>query len=131
MTVSGWSYFFNVLLYSKFSLKAKKDNSVFTVVSFWMTTRRSKRKFAAPNKENCEENLRNNLAENTNVAKSQENYITQVSEEIEGRITKKLSKECSRTESRILGALLTWWVSSESTTPRPLRICSGDIPKRT
>ena len=32
-------------------------------------------------------------------------YISQVSEEIEGRVTKKLSKEFSRTESRILGAL--------------------------
>ena len=32
-------------------------------------------------------------------------YISQVSEEIEGRVTKELSKEFSRTESRILGAL--------------------------
>ena len=32
-------------------------------------------------------------------------YISQVSEEIEGRVTEKLSKEFSRTESRILGAL--------------------------
>ena len=32
-------------------------------------------------------------------------YILQVSEEIEGRVTKKLSKEFSRAESHILGAL--------------------------
>ena len=32
-------------------------------------------------------------------------YISQVSEEIEGRVTKKLSKEFSKMESRILGAL--------------------------
>ena len=32
-------------------------------------------------------------------------YISQVSEEFEGRVIKKLSKEFSRTESRILGAL--------------------------
>ena len=32
-------------------------------------------------------------------------YIAQVSEEIEGRVIKKLSKDFSRTESRILGAL--------------------------
>ena len=32
-------------------------------------------------------------------------YISQVSEEIEGRVIKKLSKKFSRTESRILGAL--------------------------
>ena len=34
-----------------------------------------------------------------------QDYISQVSEEIEGRITKKLSKEFNKTESRILGAL--------------------------
>ena len=43
------------------------------------------KKLAARNKENCDN--------------------TQISEEIEGRITKKLSREFSRTESRILGAL--------------------------
>ena len=32
-------------------------------------------------------------------------YISQVSEEIEGRVIKKLSKEFSRTESHIFGAL--------------------------
>ena len=35
---------------------------------------------------------------------STQNYISQVSEEIETRVTKKLSKDFSRTESRILGA---------------------------
>ena len=34
-----------------------------------------------------------------------QDYISQVSEEIEWRVTKKLSKEVSKTESRILGAL--------------------------
>ena len=34
-----------------------------------------------------------------------EDHITQVSEEIEGRATMKMSHEFSRTESRILGAL--------------------------
>ena len=45
------------------------------------------------------------MARNSNVPKSQDDYKTQVSEEIEGRVTKKLSKEFSRTENRILGAL--------------------------
>ena len=45
------------------------------------------------------------MAQNSNVPRSQEDYITQVSEEIEGRVTKKLSQEFSRTENRILGAL--------------------------
>ena len=70
-----------------------------------MATLRLKRKLAALNKENCEELPRRNLAQNLNVPRSQEDYITQVSEEIEGRVTKKLSQEFSRTENRILGAL--------------------------
>ena len=69
-----------------------------------MTTR-NKRKLAALNKENCEEHPRSNLAQNLSAPRSQEDYITQVSEEIEGRVIKRLSKEFSRTENRILGAL--------------------------
>ena len=69
-----------------------------------MTTRNT-RKLAAFNKKNCEEHPRSNLAQNSNTPRSQEDYITQVSEEIEGRVTKRLSKEFSRTENRILGAL--------------------------
>ena len=65
----------------------------------------NKRKLAALNKENCEEHSRNNLMQKSNVPRSQEDYITQVSEEIEGRVTKKLSQEFSKTENRILGAL--------------------------
>ena len=65
----------------------------------------NKKKLAALNKELCEEHPRNILAQNSNVPRSQEEYITQVSEEIEGRVRKKLSKEFSRTENRILGAL--------------------------
>ena len=53
--------------------------------------------------------MRNILGElwqrNSNVPRSQEEYITQVSEEIEGRVTKKLSQVFNRTENRILGAL--------------------------
>ena len=66
---------------------------------------RSRRKLAALNRQNCEEHPRSNLAQNSNVPRSQEDYITQVSEEIEGRVTKKLSQEFSRTENRILCAL--------------------------
>ena len=66
---------------------------------------RNKRKLAALNKENCEEHPRSNLAQNSSAPRSQEYYITQVSEEIDGRVTQRLSKEFSRTENRILGAL--------------------------
>ena len=66
---------------------------------------RNKRKLAALNKENCEEHPRSNMAQNSNVPRAQEDYITQIFEEIEGRVTKKLSQEFSRTENRILGAV--------------------------
>ena len=45
------------------------------------------------------------MRRNSNAPRSQEDYISQVSEEIEGRVTKKLSQEFTRTENRILGAL--------------------------
>ena len=66
---------------------------------------RNKRKLAALNEENCDEHPRSNLVQNSIVPRSQEDYITQVSEEIEERVTKKLSQEFSRMENRILGAL--------------------------
>ena len=67
---------------------------------------RNKRKLAALNEENCEEHPRSKLAQNSNVPRSEEDYITHVSEEIEGCVTKRLLKEFSRTENRILGALV-------------------------
>ena len=70
-----------------------------------MATLRNKRKLGALNKKNCEKHPWSSLAQITNVPRSQEDFITQVSEEIEGRITKKLSKEFNRTEGRILGAV--------------------------
>ena len=66
---------------------------------------KNERKLATLNKENCEEYTKSNLAQNSNVPRSQEDYITQVSEEIEGRFTKKLSPEFKRTENLILGTL--------------------------
>ena len=70
-----------------------------------MATLRNKRKLAAVTRETQEENPRNGQSRNTSVPRINEEYITQVSEEIEGRVSKKLSQEFSRTESRILGAL--------------------------
>ena len=70
-----------------------------------MATLRNRRKFAALNKENREKPARNNLAQNWNVPISQEDCINQFSEEIEGRVTMKLSQEFSRTGNRILGAV--------------------------
>ena len=68
-----------------------------------MATLRKKKKLAALNKEVCEEHPRSNLAQNSKVPRSQEDYTTQNSEEIEGRCLRKWSQEFSRTENRILG----------------------------
>ena len=70
-----------------------------------MATLRNKRKLAAVTKETQEENPRNGQSRNTPVPRINEEYITQVFEEIEGRITKKLSQEFNRIESRISDAL--------------------------
>ena len=70
-----------------------------------MATLSNRQKIAAFNKENCAKQPRSNLAQNTNVPRSQDDYITQVSEEIEDRVTKKLSQEFSRRENCIIGAL--------------------------
>ena len=64
-----------------------------------MATFRNKRKLAALNQENCEERPGSNLAKNSSVPISQEDHITQVSLEIEGRVTKKLSQGFSGTKT--------------------------------
>ena len=66
-----------------------------------MATLRDKRKLAAVTREIQDENTRRN----TSVPRINEDYLTQLSEEIEGRITKKLSREFSWIESRISDAL--------------------------
>ena len=70
-----------------------------------MATLRNRRKLAAVTRETQEESLRYGQSRNTSVSRINEEYITEVSEQIEGRVTKKLSQEFSRTESRVLGAL--------------------------
>ena len=70
-----------------------------------MTTLRNKRKLAAVTRETQEENPRNGQSRNTSVPRINEEDITQLSEEIEGRVTKKLSQEFNRIESCISDAL--------------------------
>ena len=70
-----------------------------------MATLRNKKKVVALNNESCEEHPRRNLARNSNVPRSQEDYITEVTDEIEGRVTEQLSQDFSKTKNRILGAL--------------------------
>ena len=50
-------------------------------------------------------NIQGTNARDINVPRNQEDYITQVSEEIEIRLTKKLSEEFNRTKSCISDAL--------------------------
>ena len=69
-----------------------------------MATLRNKRKLAAVSRE-TPESTRSGTAPNILDPELTQDYISQVSEEIEGRVTKKLSKEFSKTKSRILGAL--------------------------
>ena len=69
-----------------------------------MATLRNKRKLAAVSRETSEGN-RGSRGRNVLDPELTQDYISQVSKEIEGRVTKKLSKEFNKTESRILGAL--------------------------
>ena len=69
-----------------------------------MATLRNKRRLAAVSRE-TPENTRNIHSQTTLNPGMADKYITQFSEKIEGRVTKKLSQEISRTESRFLGAL--------------------------
>ena len=69
-----------------------------------MATLRNKRKLAAVSRE-TPDGSRGSRGRNVLDPELTQDYITQVSEEIEGRVTKKLSKEFNKTESRILGAL--------------------------
>ena len=89
-----------------------------------MATLRNKRKLAAVSRE-TPESTRNSRVLNALVPELTQDYISQVSEEIEGRVTKKLSKEFSRTESRILGALSNL---DEFLLNPQVRTCSVAVP---
>ena len=90
-----------------------------------MATLRNKQKLAAVTRETQEERPRNSQSRNRSVPRINEEYITQVSEEIEGRVTKTMSQEFSRTESRILGAL---YKLDEFLLNPQIRTHSGTIP---
>ena len=69
-----------------------------------MATLRNKGKLVTVLRE-APENTRKNQSQNTINRGVAEEYITHVSEETGGRVTKKLSQSISWTDSRILGAL--------------------------
>ena len=64
-----------------------------------------RRKLAANSKKKNTWNYQGRQSRNTLDPEMAQEYISHVSEEIEERVTRKLSKEISRTESRILGAV--------------------------
>ena len=76
-----------------------------TIFPFKMAALRNKRKSAAVARESQGEHSRNSQSRNTAVTRNNEDHITQVLEEIKGRVTEKLSQEFSRTDIRILGVL--------------------------
>ena len=83
-------------------------NSVFITDEIFLSRNmeplRNKRKLAAVSREtpDCSRGSRERSLLDPELT---QDYISQVSEEIEGRVTKKLSKEFNKTESHILGAL--------------------------
>ena len=91
-----------------------------------MTTFRNKRKLAAVTRETQEQHPRNGQSPYTSVPRINEEYITQVSEEIEGRVAKKLSQEFSRTASRVLGPLSKL---DEFLLNPQIRTHSGTVPR--
>ena len=89
-----------------------------------MTTLRNKRKLAVVSRE-TPEGSRSSRTQNVLGPELTQDYISQVSEEVEGRVTKKLSKEFSKTKSRILGALSKL---DEFLLNPQLRTCSVAVP---
>ena len=92
-----------------------------------MASLRNKRKLAAVERETQKEHPRNGQSRNTSVLKINAEYILQVFEETEGRVTKKLSREFSRRKSRILGVL---YKLDECFSNAQVRAHSGTVPGR-
>ena len=90
-----------------------------------MATLRNKKILAAVLKETPEKSG-NCQSQNTHDSEMDQEDISQVSEEIEGRVTKKLSKQFSRMESRILGALSTF---DEFLLNPQVGTCSVAVPR--
>ena len=89
-----------------------------------MATLRNKRKLASVLRE-TPKGSKSSRTQNVLDSELNEDYIFQVSEEIEGRVTKKLSKELSKTESRILGTLSKL---DEFLLNPQVRTCSVAVP---
>ena len=96
------------MLYSPGWIKITKIiqfSLLFNIFSTEMATLRNKKKLRADTRETQEYQPGNGRSRNVSVRRVNENYITQVSDENEGKDSQNLSQEFSRTESPILGAL--------------------------
>ena len=114
--------------YSPKFMKRYKCFSLTTVEHFSgqkMSTKTNKRKLATVSKETKEGHPRNSQSRKTSVHGITEDYITQVSEDIEGRITKQLSQEFSRSKSWTFGALSKL---DEFPLNPHIRTTSGTVP---
>ena len=80
---------------------------------------------AVISRETQEEHLRNGQSRDTSVSRINADNVTQVSEEIEGGVTKNFSQEFSRTEFCILSALSQ---IDESLLNPQIRTLSGTVP---
>ena len=90
-----------------------------------MASLRNRRKLAAVSRE-APEKTRNSQSQSVLDPELTQEYISQVSEEIEGRVTKKLSREFSRRESRILVSLSRL---DEFLLNPQVRTCSVAVPR--
>ena len=90
-----------------------------------MATLRNKWKIKAMGRE-TQEYPGNNQSHNSTAPGLTEDYLAQVSEKIEGRVTKKLSRDFSKTESCILGVLSNL---NEFLLNPQLRTFSGTTPE--
>ena len=92
-----------------------------------MATLRNRRKLAAFSRE-TPENTRNSQSQNRLDPEMAQEYISQVAEEIEGRLTKNFSKDFSRTES---GSLVALSKLDEFLLNSQFRKCSVAVPVTT
>ena len=120
------------VLHFRVSFRKKNKKLLFTAVNCFpsrLAFLENRRRLATFSQGNREYHPKSNLAQNTNVPRPQEEHIAQFSEKIIYRITKMLSKEFSRTGSRVLGVpshigefLLNPLIQSHSgTTPETSR----------
>ena len=94
-----------------------------------MTALRNKRKLAGVNRDSQEEHPRNNLPQDTNIPRVKEDYITQVSKEIELKVTHNDSRVLQGRESNSIQSVQTARNSSELTSLGEMKNHSGDFPE--